>query len=524
MNRFTLLLNKYWILIAITTTGLLLRLYNLTAISLWHDEAFSALLIKYSWGEMIYRIGLDVHPPMYYFFLRVWHYIFGNSLFSLRALSVLFGVGTILLVYAFIKKFFGSTKVALMAASLVAVNPFQIQYVTEARMYTMGAFFAVLSAYLLANALTLTKNYFAVKAPAIKPTRGKLFWAYLFFTISASILTYTHYYLLFTVAVLGLYGLLYLFINFRFQLKAYVGLVVSGLGIAALFLPWLSWFLYQYKQVGAGYWIPPMNIWSIPGTLYELIVRIANPGKIFMTLVTLLVIWVIIATIRKYQQPEKWLTIGLFLAPFAGSLLFALLAALQNQNSSVYLVRYFLFASPFLLIMMAFWLEKIKIEGFKWLVLVALIILNLFSVTYYWTKLDIDGKNGVPKKGMAELSQLTNLNVEPNHKIYVASSFEFFNFKYYNESSVKPLLYTNNNKVENLPHFAGTAILTNEDLVLNFTDSVSAGDTVWMIWTNGFGGSKPLVPGNWTETDEWGFAEVRPYVGTWVVVTKYTIN
>ncbi len=519
MNRLTMFLNKYWILLSITVAGLLLRLYNLTSISLWHDEAFSALLIKYSWGEMIYRIGLDVHPPMYYFFLRIWHYAFGDSLFSLRAMSVLFGVLTIIATYALIKKFFGSTKIALFAATLVAINPFQIQYVTEARMYTMGAFFAVLAAYLLAHALTLTKNYYAVKAPAIKPTRNQMLLAYLAFTLSASILTYTHYYLLFTVAILGLYGVIYLFINFGFQLKRYIWLALSGVGIGVLFLPWLEWFLYQYKQVGAGYWIPPMNIWSIPSTLYDLLVRIEQPGKFLMVIVTLFVLWVIIRVIRSYQQPEKWLILGLFLAPFAGSLLFALLAMLKGQNSSVYLVRYFLFASPFLLMLVAMWLDKIKIAGFKWLILATAVALNLFSVSYYWVQLNVDSK-----KGMAELSALTNANVEPNQKIFVASSFEFFNFKYYNHSSVKPLLYTNNNKVENLPHYAGTAILTNEDLVLNFTDSVKAGDKVWMIWTNGFGGSKPIVPANWTQTDEHGFAEVRPYTGTWVVVTQYQIN
>ena len=519
MNRVTLFLNKYWILLSILVVGTGLRLYKLTAISLWHDEAFSALLIKYSWGEMIYRIGLDVHPPMYYFFLRIWHYALGDSLFSLRLMSVLFGVGTILISYAFIKKFFGSTKLALFTATLIAVNPFQIQYVTEARMYTMGAFFAVLTAYLLAQALTVTKNYYLPQPTIIKPTFKQMLVYYFAFTISASILTYTHYYLLFTVAVLGLYGLVFLFINFRFQVKRYLLLLLSGLGIGVLFLPWLSWFLYQYKQVGAGYWIPPMNIWSIPGTLYDLLIRIAAPNKIIMTLVTLVVVWVIFRVIKQYSQTEKWLILGLFLAPFAGSLLFALMAMAKGQNSSVYLVRYFLFSSPFLLMMIVLWLDKIKVEGMKWLLLALAVLVNLFSIGYYWNDLKVDAK-----PGMSALAKLTNANVSPNHKIYVASSFEFFNFKYYNKTKVTPLLYTNGNKVENLPHYAGTAILKNEDLLLSFNDNIASGDVVWMIWTNGFGGSKPVVPSNWVQIDEHGFAEVRPYVGTWVVVTEYKVN
>ena len=45
-------------------TILFFQLANLTSISLWHDEAFSALLVQYEdYTEMIDRIRLDVHPP-----------------------------------------------------------------------------------------------------------------------------------------------------------------------------------------------------------------------------------------------------------------------------------------------------------------------------------------------------------------------------------------------------------------------------------------------------------------------------
>lgn len=519
MNKILSFLNKYWLLVSITLAGTILRLYNLTKISLWHDEAFSALLIKYSWGEMMYRIGLDVHPPMYYIFLRIWHYIFGWSLFSLRAMSVFFGVATIIAVYIFVKKFFASTQAALIAAALVAVNPFQIQYVTEARMYTMGAFFAILSAYFLAQALTHTIAFYQNINPIQRSTKLQLFYYYLAFTISASILTYTHYYLLFTVAGLGISGVIYLWWNFRWSLTKYIWLVLSGIGIGVLFIPWLKIFLFQYKQVGAGYWIPPMDVWSIPSTLYDLIFHIGAAHKIILFATTLLVLIVIWQVWKKYSQDERIVVLLSFLAPFGGAILFAILAKIQGQNSSVYLVRYFLFASPFLLIIFALWFHRFKIIGLKRLLLVTLVLLNIFATYYYWHQLQVNNK-----PGMAALGQFLDANVLPQQKIYVASSFEFFNYKYYNHTPVRPLLYTNGNRTHDLPHYAGTAILTDEDLVLNFTDSTTSGDTIWLIWTNGFGGAKPNVPTNWTQIDEKGFAEVRPYVGTWVVVTEYKIN
>src|SRR3989338_7921066 len=100
-SKFT----KIWLGL-VTLIATWLRVYNNTSIALWHDEAFSALYIKYSWAEMMQRIILDVHPPLYYFVLRLWSYVFGDGLLSLRFLSILFGVLTIYAGYLFVKKAF----------------------------------------------------------------------------------------------------------------------------------------------------------------------------------------------------------------------------------------------------------------------------------------------------------------------------------------------------------------------------------------------------------------------------------
>jgi mannosyltransferase len=521
VNKIFLYLKSQWALLGIVLLGLLLRLWNLTAISLWHDEAFSALLIKYSWSEMMYRIGLDVHPPMYYIFLRIWHYIFGDSLFALRAMSVLFGVGTIIATYYFVNYVFKNKRTALIAALLIAVNPFQVQYVTEARMYTMGAFFAVCAALTLSAALRNQTQFYAAKTNKVLQRKLKKSFLiyYALFVVCSSILIYTHYYLLFTVAALGLYAILYCAIHFRLQFKKYIWVIISGLLILISFLPWLKTFMFQYKQVGAGYWIPPMDAWSIPGTLWDLLFQFYNREHWILIVLTLLVIWMIWQLIRKYSETEKWLVLAGFLAPFGGAMLFFLLAKLQHNNSSVYLVRYFIFCSSFYIIIISLFLEKIKIKPIATLLLIALVGVNLYSIWFYWQDLHV-----ADRRGMAAASEFLNANVEPQHKIYVGSSFEFFNYKYYNHTAVKPLLFTNGASVKDLPHFAGTAILTDDDLIKNFSEGVQSGDVVWVIWTNGFGGSKPNTPSSWSQIDEKGFAEIRPYVGTWIIVTEYKVH
>src|SRR5262249_32639749 len=151
------------------------------------------------------------------------------------------------------------------------------------------------------------------------------------------------------------------------------------------------------------------------------------------------------------------------------------------------------------------------------LLLIIYAICNLWTFVNYWRDIDIESK-----PGMAAAAALLEANVEPHHKLNVSSSFEFFNFKYYNRTPVRPLLYTVGiTEVSSLPHYAGTAILTDEDLLPDFAAATKSGDTAWIIWTNGFGSSKPSVPANWTQVDEHGYAEVHPYVGAWVVVTEY---
>lgn len=516
-------IKDYYIIITIVIIGIALRLYHNTDISLWHDEAFSALYIKYPWSEMMYRIGLDVHPPLYYIALRLWHYIFGDSLLALRSFSVLFGVGIIPLSYLFVKETFQNHKAALWTALLIAVNPFQIQYVTEVRMYTFGAFFALLAAYLLVKALKSERLYYNRESLINTGKQATLYYAC--FGLCVSAIMYTHYYLFFTAASLVAFGLLHHIFIYKLDFKKYLRLFLS-FGISGiLFIPWLETFLFQFKQVSNAFWIPKMDIWSIPTTIWQMLFafgidiqktqsQILVIGSVLFTLIFLF------SFLKTIKENGKWLVVMCLVAPFAGALLFALLGFISGKDSSVFLVRYFLFASVFYTIALGVWLSKLRLQTLGLSLLIIFSILNITAFYKYWDDLKI-----YEKPGMKAAAKLLNANVTPNDKLYVGSSFEFFNLKYYLNSPVKPLLFSGGNRdIKNLPHFAGTAILTNEDLLPDFTESTKPGDKVWLLWTNGFGGSKPTTPNNWVQTNEQGFAEVRPYVGTWIIITEYQVK
>jgi hypothetical protein len=129
------------LLLALTLlVALLARAHELGLPSLWVDEAFSAWVTTFDPAE-IWRIvpRFDTHPPLYYALLDSWTALFGDGEASLRALSVLFAVATVPLVYlsgrALAPTPAGAPRLGGLAAALFALAPFQIAYAQEARSY-----------------------------------------------------------------------------------------------------------------------------------------------------------------------------------------------------------------------------------------------------------------------------------------------------------------------------------------------------------------------------------------------------
>jgi len=65
---------------------LFLSFYNKT---FWYDEAYSIGLIDMSFKDIWNTTALDVHPPLYYYILKVFTFIFGHSVTSFHLCSLL---------------------------------------------------------------------------------------------------------------------------------------------------------------------------------------------------------------------------------------------------------------------------------------------------------------------------------------------------------------------------------------------------------------------------------------------------
>ena len=476
-----------------------IKAWHLTVMSLWHDESFSALLIQYDLKEMIYRISLDVHPPLYYLLLKGWAFFFTGSLFSIRMFSVFFGILTIFALYILINKLFQNRGLALFSSIILAFSSFQIQYDMEARMYTLGTFFLIISCIFLFNALN---------------TKRWIWWILYSLAITAGI--YTHYYVVFWILAQGLFILYWMNKELGFNIISWLKSKIFQMGAASyalaviLFLPWLKVFLQQLSQVQENYWIPELSIWSIPNTFLSMTTGgSTNPDTMWYLLIgiTALAISAIIYFLIKTQHSAKWLLFYLVLIPFLGSVAISF-------KTSIYLDRYFIFTLPFYLTILAGSILLINKKILRNSLIFIFIMGSIISFPARWQAFDI-----AEKPGIAAAAEFLNENIENQDKLFIGSSFVYFTFKYYNQTGVKALLYAPGE----LLHYSGTALLNPEDIITDFTAETKKGDTAWIINTTGFGNYKPEVPRDWELIKEKGFEDTYNYRG-WIVVSEYLVN
>ena len=128
------------VLAAIVLVGTVARAWGLGAQSYWYDEWLTARAADGT-ARNLYRYVTDQAgiPPTYFVVTWVWARLFGTGEVALRSISVLAGVGTIVVAYGAARALGQGRAVARVAALLIAVNPMLVWYSQEARPYSLVA-------------------------------------------------------------------------------------------------------------------------------------------------------------------------------------------------------------------------------------------------------------------------------------------------------------------------------------------------------------------------------------------------
>ncbi len=125
----------------ITVVGLVIlafaiRIHNLDAQSIWWDEAISIHLARSGVREIVANRAANLHPPLYFFLLKLWRYCVGDSPFAVRFLSVWLSIPLIPSLYRFGRRWL-TIRAGLVATALAAFSPLYLVYAQEARVYAL---------------------------------------------------------------------------------------------------------------------------------------------------------------------------------------------------------------------------------------------------------------------------------------------------------------------------------------------------------------------------------------------------
>lgn len=326
-----------WVVFAI---GLALRLFGLSARSLWWDEGHHWLIASApSLSEMFDRWWSNpaaTHPPLSHFisflFLRL-----GDSEWLLRLPSALAGSFSLPLLYSLARRFLTPAS-AVAAAAVLAISPFHIWYSQEARMYALLGFAVLLSTVCL---LRLSES----------PTRARG----LAYALTIALAGYTH---AFGLLVLPMHALWYWAARSKLSNETRRALAWAWLSGALISGPLLLFFAWRS---GAPFQGRPFSPAVLPYSLFTFVagftlgptIRELHTDRGIETLLshavpigaTLFTGGVALIAgllhLRRLPRSSVALLLGGLLLPIAAAIAFSLLPG------STYNVRYVISAHPF---------------------------------------------------------------------------------------------------------------------------------------------------------------------------------
>ena len=258
------------LVVGLVLFGVLLRLYGLEEKIFWHDEVATRVLaagatmaaqmqglyhgqvmavsqvlqyqqVQHATSVLALIVDLarhdPQHPPLYYLLAKLWVDLWGDSVYVLRTLSVLFSALSLPAMYWLLRELEASRRAAALALLLMCVSPLFILYGQEAREYALWSLALLSSSAALLRALRLSVG------PASAARRAWLLYGcFLLVAVYTSLSTLS----------LILVQVLYVACVTRLQwTRALYGFIVSLSTVGLLFLPWALNLLRNFEAFSA---------------------------------------------------------------------------------------------------------------------------------------------------------------------------------------------------------------------------------------------------------------------------------
>ena len=298
---------------------------------IWYDELFTMGLTERSFGELTAFTARDVHPPVYYYFVKMVRGIVqgGNGIVIGKLCSLLPLAGLFAYAATMVRRRFGWLCAGLFAFGIMAM-PSLSQYTVEIRMYTLAMFF-VTAAFLHAFEI--------VCGVGDSGESRKKDWICL--AVYGIMAAYTHYFAGAAAAMIYLFLFVFLMIR-KASKKEKRNWFFCVLASVAAYLPWMAVVIRQMTQVKENYWILPLT-WRTFGSCVKFLMKppfgsgtfqVAAAVALFAAYTGLMFygLW------KNRKRPEEVFLIAAGTGVLAGVVLFGFAASFLLRP--VFIVRY----------------------------------------------------------------------------------------------------------------------------------------------------------------------------------------
>lgn len=340
-------MKRQHVLLLITLVLLLgfgLRAHRLAYDSIWWDEGFSVVMSRLPIFEMLPATASDAHPPVSYVLLHGWMQLVGEEEFSLRVLSIFFGILTVAVGYQ-IGREAGGYGVGVASALLIGVARLPVWWSQEIRMYAPATLLAALL------------FWFAIRLFVGRP---RFWWTVAMIAVVTGVGLLTLY--LFAGAVIAVnLAFVVAFLASKQRWKLLLGWAASQVGALVLFVPWVVYTIPRLPSWDSPQ--APVELWQVL-QLYLSVVFIGISTEIerFLPLLLFAIVLLIASTVivlrksdRQQQIVLALFVIGVLLPP----ILVYLLSLPRGQfNYPTPSPRYFLLLSTSVYVLVAWGVIK----------------------------------------------------------------------------------------------------------------------------------------------------------------------
>jgi len=400
-------------------------LWNISGASIWFDEAFSAYIIQFNFLDIARYTATDVHPPFYYWVLKAWAAIFGETELGLRSMSVFFGAVAAVFGYLLVRRKFGR-RAALVGLFILVISPLFIRYSQEARMYTLAAALVLAATYVMARAIE---------------SKSRKTW--ILYGILVSLGMWTHYF----TALAWIAHWVWRFIVMRktgvrgkalakkfFDKNWLIAYIVA----VALYLPWLPAMAIQLFVIqSGGFWIRQVGLDSVStyfGTLVYFLEHDQVTGWSSLGLLSIGALTAVLG-VKVYRSGNAAFKRNyMLLFSLAAVPPILLYAASMPPLTPSFVERYLLptavASALFMGVTLVYGMQKTKI--WKQVIvygLIATMLIYGLSNMYHYGNYNKNSKTGVETKQVVKQAIEAS---EPGEPIIVATPWVFYEAIFYN--------------------------------------------------------------------------------------------